>query len=191
MITWETFRLKAETVGAVVNDMEGRSDPRLKLVSPALRKNWIAGLKDMESMGMGSPGWGKAIDRVYEQVADMHDRGVATMAGTDTGAAMTFPGSALHQELKLLVEKCRFTPMDALLSATIVSAKFFKMEDQLGTIETGKIADMVLLSADPLEDIANTRKIDGVMLNGRWMDRTALDKVIADVEKNVAAGYRK
>jgi hypothetical protein len=48
---------------------------------------------------------------------------------------------------------------------------------------------MVLLSANPLEDIANTRKIDGIMLNGRWMDRAALDRVIADVEKNVAAGY--
>lgn len=187
LITWETFRLKPDVVGAVVNDIEGKSDARLKLVSPALRKNWTLALKDMQGQNIGSPGWNKAIDEVYAQVADLHDRGVAVMAGTDTGVAMTFPGAALHQELQLLVAKCRFTPMDALLSATIVPAKFFKMEDRLGTIEPGKIADLILLSADPLADIANTQKIDGVMLNGRWMDRTALARVRTEVEKNIAA----
>ncbi len=184
-ITWEAFRFPFETVSAVINDYDAKSDPRLKLVSPALRKNWLSGLEDMKPQNIGSPGWKKALDQVYEQVADMHDQGVGIMAGTDTGATMTYPGAALHQELKLFVTRCRFTPMDAILSATIMPAKFFKMEDRLGTIQAGKFADMVLLNADPLKDISNIDRIEGVMLRGKWLDRAALDKSLANVEKRI------
>lgn len=76
--------------------------------------------------------------------------------------------------------------MDALLSATIIPAKFFNMEEKLGTIEKGKIADLVLLSANPLQDISNIQKIDGVMLSGKWMDRKTLDKITTAVEKKIA-----
>jgi hypothetical protein len=185
LIAWETFRFSEDTVSAVVNDYAAKSDPRLKLVSASLRQNWISGLKDLKTQHPGTPGWNKAIDQVYEQVAEMHDHGVGVMAGTDTGATMVYPGSALHQELKLLVHNCRFTPMDALLSATLIPAKFFKMEDSLGTIEKGKLSDLVLLSEDPLQDIANIQKIDGVMVNGRWLDRAALDRIVSDVEKQI------
>lgn len=188
LIAWQTFRLSEETVAAVVNDF-GKSDPRLRQVSPSLRANWLSGLQDLKPEHPGTPGWNKAIDEAAEQVADMHDRGVGVMAGTDTGATMVYPGAALHQELKLLVSKCRFTPMDALLSATIIPAKFFHLEDQLGTIEPGKLADMLLLSEDPLQDIANTQMIVGVMLNGQWLDRTALDQIISRTEKAIQQSY--
>ena len=120
----------------------------------------------------------------------MHDHGVGIMAGTDTGVALVYPGSALHQELRLLVERCRFTPMDALLSATLIPARFFKMEDRLGTIEAGKLADMVMLAKDPLQDIANIQKIEGVMMNGKWLDRAALDRIASDVEKQIARSHQ-
>lgn len=186
LIAWETFRFTEATIGAVVGDVAAKSDPRLKFVSAALRRNWVAGLKEMHDQGPGTPGWNKAIDQVYDQVAEMHDHGVGILAGSDTGVAMVYPGSALHQELKLLVAKCRFTPMDALLTATIVPAKQFHMEDRLGTVQTGKFADLVLLSADPLADIGNIEKIAGVMLDGRWLDRAALDELAAGVERKIA-----
>lgn len=191
LITWETRRFPFETVSTVVNDYQAKSDPRLKLVSATLRKSWLFDLTEVKAMNIGSPGWQKALDSEFEQIAEMHEQGVGMMAGTDTGALMVYPGSALHQELKLLVNKCRFTPMDALLTATIIPAKFFKMEDKLGTIEKGKIADLILLSADPLQDISNVQKIDGVMLNGKWMNRTALDKITSDVEKKIANSQSK
>lgn len=189
LIAWETFRFDLKTIEAVVNDRAGKSDPRLLQVSPSLRRNWLSGIEERKSQNVGSPGWNKAIDQVYEQVAEMHDHGVGVMAGTDSGVTLVYPGAALHQELKLLVAKCRFTPMDALLSATIIPAKFFHMESDLGTIQAGKLADLVLLSADPLEDIGNVRKISGVMLAGKWLDRTALDKLRQQTENSISVEY--
>lgn len=190
LIAWETRRFSFETVNTLVNDYEAKSDPRLKLVSASLRKNWLYDLKDLKGMNIGSPGWNKALDSEFEQIAEMHDNGVGMMVGTDSGAPLVFPGFSVHQELELLVNKCRFTPMDAILAATIIPAKFFGIEDQLGTIEKGKLADMVLLSANPLEEIANTKKIDGVILKGKWLDRKELDKITIKVEKRVAQSYK-
>lgn len=191
LITWEFGRFPATVIETVINDYEGKTDPRLKLISPELRKNWLTGFEDIKKQGTGSPGWIKALEAHFEQIAEMHDNGVGIMTGTDLGATMVYPGASLHQEMKLLVTKCRFTPMDALLSATIIPAKYFKMEDRLGTIEKGKFADMVLLSANPLVDIGNIDKISGVMLSGKWLDRTALDKTIYDVEKRIALEKEK
>ena len=87
--------------------------------------------------------------------------------------------------------KARFTPMDALLAATSIPAKYFGLEDQLGTIARGKLADMVLLSDDPLLDIANIHNIDGVMLRGQWHDRSTLNRTVREVEQRVAAEYAR
>jgi imidazolonepropionase-like amidohydrolase len=73
-----------------------------------------------------------------------------------------------------------FTPAEALKTATYNPAKFMGMLDRLGTVEKGKLADLVLLDANPLEDIHNTQKIRAVVLNGRYLDRTALDKLLAE-----------
>lgn len=189
LIAWETYRSDAATISKVVNDTAGKSDPRLRQVSPSLRKNWSIGVDDMTSMKTGTPGWNKAIDDVYDQIADMHEHGVGIMAGTDTGVAMVYPGAGLQQELKLLVAKCRFTPMDALLAATIMPAKFFHMEEQVGTIEPRKIADLVLLAENPLEDIGNIQTIEGVMIKGQWLDRSRLNDVTRTTEAAIKTAY--
>jgi len=109
--------------------------------------------------------------------------GAPILAGSD---ASTEPDqenqpleSALHEELALLV-KSGLTPLDALRAATLNPAKFFGGTDSLGTVAQGKLADLVLLDADPLADITNTRKIRAVVANGRYYDRAALDGVLAD-----------
>jgi len=191
-IAWQTFLLPEATIQAVMHDVAGESAPRLKDVSPALRKNWISGAADVKKMVGGDdhlPGWQKAMDAAYAQVKEMHDHGVGVMAGTDTGATLVYPGAALHQELKLLVRKCGFTPMDALLAATIVPAKFFGLEDHFGTIQKGKITDLVLVSKNPMEDIENLRLIEGVMLRGRWLDRADLQKLTRNTEANIREQY--
>ena len=97
-----------------------------------------------------------------------------------------FPGFSLHEELQRLVA-AGFTPLEALQTATLNPAKFLGMEDRVGSIEKGKLADLVLLDANPLEDIRNTQKIAGVVLNGRYLSRTDLDKMLAGVEESAAA----
>jgi adenine deaminase len=97
------------------------------------------------------------------------------------------PGFSLHDELALLVE-AGLTPMEALQTATHNPARFFGKEKEMGTVQAGKRADLVLLDADPLLDIRHTTKIRAVVANGRLLDRSVLDKFLADAEK--AAGRK-
>ena len=113
----------------------------------------------------------------------MHRAGVQFLAGTDTPPGVyIFPGFSLHEELQRFVA-AGFTPLEALQTATLNPAKFLGMDDRLGTIEKGKFADLVLLDANPLEDIRNTQKIAGVVVNGRYFSRGDLDKMLMGVEE--------
>ena len=82
-----------------------------------------------------------------------------------------FPADALHDELVALVSEAGFTPRQALASATISPARFFNMQDSVGTVAAGKRADLVLLDANPLDDIGNVRRVHAVMRSGEWMWR--------------------
>jgi imidazolonepropionase-like amidohydrolase len=97
-----------------------------------------------------------------------------------------FPGFSLHDELTLLVQ-AGLSPMEALQAATLNPARFLGKEKDLGTVEKGKIADLVVLDANPLEEIGNSRKIDAVVLNGKLLPKPELQKMLADLE---AAGKR-
>ena len=113
----------------------------------------------------------------------MFRAGVPFLAGTDTAAGVhVFPGFSLHQELALFV-KAGLTPLEALQTATLNPAKFLGRLADLGTVERGKLADLVLLDADPLEDIANADKIRAVVLAGRYLDRAALDGLLKGAER--------
>jgi tetratricopeptide (TPR) repeat protein len=91
------------------------------------------------------------------------------------------PGFSLHDELGLLV-KAGLTPMQALQAATLNPARFLGIEKDSGTVEAGKIADLVLLDANPLDDIANTKKINTVIYGGKLLARSELDQMLSQVE---------
>ena len=131
--------------------------------------------------GSGSNNAKKVLEKQFAIVGAMQKAGVPILAGTDTGNPFCFPGFSLHEELALLVI-AGLTPLDALRSATLNPAKFFGLDQTLGTIEQGKIADLVLLDANPLMDIRNTQLINAVVSNGRFFDRKALDKMLAEAE---------
>jgi imidazolonepropionase-like amidohydrolase len=122
------------------------------------------------------------VEKELEVVRAMQSAGIPFLAGTDTPPGVyVFPGFSLHEELQRFVA-AGFTPMEALQTATLNPAKFLGMEDKLGTVETGKLADLVLLEANPLEDIRNTQKIAAVIVNGEYLSRADLDKMLAGVD---------
>jgi imidazolonepropionase-like amidohydrolase len=127
---------------------------------------------------------GAAFQRKFNPVINaLNQAGVGILAGTD----FTFksngmrPGFDLHEELVLLVE-AGMTPMQALQTATLNPAKFLKMSKTHGTIEKGKVADFLLLEANPIEDINNTKRIDAVVLDGRYFSKEAREKMMKEAE---------
>ena len=172
----------------VLSENALKQDPRLKYVSAAKREEWEKSLIELlkkrssDEIRYGDLSW----KRYLELVGAMHRAGVGIMAGTDTGSAVSYiyPGFSLHDELALLVE-AGFTPMEALQAATREPAKFLKKLDSMGTVEKGKIADLVLLDANPLEDIHNTEKIAGVVLDGKFLGQEALQKMLANAKTDV------
>jgi imidazolonepropionase-like amidohydrolase len=111
-------------------------------------------------------------------VKAMQQSGVQILAGSDGPDPFVIPGFSLHDELELLV-KSGLTPTEALQAATINPATFFEKLDIYGVVEKGYAADLVLLDANPLEDITNTKKISGVVRAGKYYPREELDKIIA------------
>lgn len=151
-----------------------RNDPRLKYMP--------AGIKQLFTWELGFfKGWQPVYDRMLVITRAMHRAGVTILAGTDTPNTYCFPGFSLHDELELFV-KAGLTPLEALQTATINPARYLNLSQSLGTVEKGKLADLVLLDANPLETIGNTRKIAGVVANGRYLPREELQKILADAE---------
>jgi imidazolonepropionase-like amidohydrolase len=123
------------------------------------------------------------FSRNLQMVGALHRAGVPFMAGTDTAPGVyIMPGFSLHDELANFVE-AGFIPMESLQTATSNPAKFLGRESSFGSVAPGKVADLVLLTANPLENIHNTQKISAVIANGRFFDRAALDAMLRQVEQ--------
>ncbi len=118
----------------------------------------------------------------FKAVRDMQAASIGLLAGTDVSTPYAVPGFSLHEELALLVQ-AGLTPLEALRTATLNPASYLAGADSLGTVESGRLADLVLLAANPLDDIKNSRRINGVVLNGRYFDRAALDALLANAER--------
>jgi imidazolonepropionase-like amidohydrolase len=145
-----------------------------KLPAGPLRSAWQADAAARREQGPGDLRSGEWSLRL---VAMMHGRGVAIGAGTDTPISLAIPGYSLHTELELLV-RAGLSPLEALEAATLVPARFLSLDDEMGGIAVGQRADLVLLDANPLEDIRNTRRIAGVVTRGRWLGGDALDSML-------------
>lgn len=111
-----------------------------------------------------------------ELVGRMYEAGITFGAGTDIPIPPSVPGHSLHLELEALVA-AGLTPLDAIGAATLTPAKFFAMEQQMGSLDVGKRADMLLLSANPLEDIRHTQQIDSVVIQGHVLNQTSIEQL--------------
>jgi imidazolonepropionase-like amidohydrolase len=180
--TWECPTLRLYR-GLTSDPKTSQNDPRLKYLPPDLRTRWF-GNADAASKEQTAEDieLGKAVfKRTLEIVGMMRRAGIEFLAGTDVPVPYGFPGFTLHDELAVLVQ-AGFTPMEALQAATRNPARFLDKDKDLGTIEKGKIADLVLMDANPLQDISNTQKIEAVVFAGRLIPRSELAESLAKVE---------
>ena len=166
-------------VRSVKTTDELAQDDRLKYLPKRFRDQWY---NQMQQRNRSiSPEKGKLLlEQRISIVGLMQRAGINILAGTDFMNPYVYPGFSLHDELELLVQG-GLSPLQALQAATINGAKFFNREMEFGTVEKGKLADLVILDANPLEQITNTRKIYAVITNGRLLSRTDLDKLLSDV----------
>jgi imidazolonepropionase-like amidohydrolase len=123
-----------------------------------------------------------------EMVRRLNEAGVPLMAGTDVSVPGVIPGFSLHDELAIW-QDAGIRAADVLRSATVVPAQFMGLGDRLGSLAEGKTASMVLLRANPLEDIGNARNIEAVFLRGRYFDRAALDRMLKEVRECVESAH--
>jgi imidazolonepropionase-like amidohydrolase len=114
----------------------------------------------------------------------LHAGGAGLLLGSDAPQVYNVPGFSTHRELETLVAS-GLTPYEALETGTRNVAVFFGTLKETGTVEQGKRADLVLLDADPLQDVRNTTKRSGVMLRGRWLPRAEIDAKLAAIARAV------
>jgi imidazolonepropionase-like amidohydrolase len=138
---------------------------------PASLRHFVEQIFPMpDSIPAGADSVGHAMfDKRLTQATTMHRAGVHILTGTDAPLRNSPPGFGLHEELALLV-RGGMSPFDAISAATIEPARYFGMLDSMGTIASGKVADLVLLAGNPLRDIGQTRRIVAVVANGRLID---------------------
>ena len=181
--TWQCPTLTVLRSTAFLNDPNFINDPRLKYMPAETRKQWDPSgdfrfkdrtAEDFELARL-------VFKKQLEIVGAMRRAGVEFLAGTDALNPYCFPGFSLHDELALLVN-AGLSPMEALQAATLNPARYLGKERDLGTLQIGKLADLVLLEANPLEDITNTQRINAVVSNGKLIPKSELQRMLAAIE---------
>jgi imidazolonepropionase-like amidohydrolase len=192
--TFLTPTLVTQRALTFVDDLIREPDSRMQYIS-AEDLNWWKPENGMLTK-YRTPDYIAMREREYtkllEEIPRAQSLGVGILAGTDITIPFTYPGFSLHDELGLLT-KAGLTPMQALETATINPARILGLSKLWGQIDEGFSANFILLDADPLADIANTKKIQGVVVNGTWLDRSQLDEILREAKPPAAvekAGYR-
>lgn len=179
--TWYVPTHLTRWVDAYADTDAVRDDPLLRYLHPLLRWQWLEDI-DGTVANDPSPAARETYREFYRKGLELtgaaHRAGVKILAGSDYIIA----GADVHRELEQLV-MAGLTPAEALATAIINPPAYFGLEQDYGEVAAGKVADLILLDADPLEDIRNTQRIEAVVFNGHLYDRQALDEIASHVEK--------
>ena len=173
---------------AFADDSAYRNDPRMKYIPGRQRMAWLADANGMVASDPSDAGRRSFMDFYRTGLAltnEAYRAGVPLILGTDAGDTFVFPGASVHDELGELV-KAGLSPAEALRAATLTPAQYVGRTADFGAVVAGRFADLVMLDANPLADVANTQRIRMVIRGGRPFDRVALDSMLAQVERLVA-----
>lgn len=172
--SWWTPTLTTLQMAARADELAFRQDPRLATVPWLLQKIWQSDADAMLARESDDNVYHNALlQRAQQHLRHAKQSGVKILAGTDAPDSFVYAGSSLHDELALYVQ-AGLTPLQALQSATIDAARFSGMAAEHGSITVGKHANLVVLSTNPLDDIAALRQPAGLVLAGHWYDKQAL-----------------
>ncbi len=187
--TWYVPTHVTRRMDAMAGDSAFRNDPRRQYIWPEVLQSWDADADNMLAMAP-SPDERDIVAGFYQQgltlTGQAHQAGVRVLMGTDSGDSFSYFGASAHDELKELV-KAGLTPAQALRAATRDGAEFLNIQDDYGSVSEGKVADLILLRANPLTDINNIGTIDAVFMGQQYYDRAALDALLQDVVDAIAA----
>jgi imidazolonepropionase-like amidohydrolase/pimeloyl-ACP methyl ester carboxylesterase len=185
MVNWhESLSLPAEVVAEVAAGRGDPGDPRIRYISEHLRADWLE--QAAERAEPSQLDLEAIVESTGRNLREMRAAGVKVLPGTDAAVVLIVPGHSLHDELRHLVEALWMTPHEAIVAATSEATAVLGLSNDVGTIEPGKRADLVLLGANPLDDISNTRAIVDVVHDGRHYDREGLNAILDGVAKSVA-----
>jgi len=181
--TWIDPTLTVAKRVATSGETDYERDPRRKYISPRMWASWQAGTRPSQKSAVQ-----QLVLKHDELIRLAREANVGLLGGTDAGASnpYVFPGFGVHEELAALVE-AGLTPMEALQTATRNAATFMGMAETLGTIQPGKVADLLVLNRNPLDDIRNTESIKAVVLRGRVLPRQELQQLLAGVATDATA----
>jgi hypothetical protein len=179
LIVGEALLTPYDKTAAIFEDKQGKIEPRRKYLSGYLIEDWREQLAEKKDNKFDLTAM---LAERLRDMREMREAGVTMLPGTDVGVLLIFPGFSLHDELRLSVEQIGMSPMEAIISATRLPAEFFGMLDSLGTLEKGKTADLILLEANPLENITHTRRINAVVVGGRLIPKKELRAILASGE---------
>ncbi|MCC6929842.1 MAG: amidohydrolase family protein [Gemmatimonadaceae bacterium] len=189
--TWMVPTMTVLRSIAYLDDSTLAADPRMAYVPRFFTAGWNP-KNDFRFRMMTAQDWAVRKEVFAEQqkiVTLLHKAGVQFLAGTDLSNPYIFPGFSLHEELRNLVA-AGFTPREALQAATLNPARYLNATDSLGTVQAGKLADLVVLDANPLENIANTERIHAVVLNGLLVDSAQRTKLLDDAKARTPVSPR-
>ena len=184
-VLWETFFGGRSGADVLAARPETRYWVRQSIPGVASGVNQWAQQTDRMGGALASPDAGRPVIELRRRlVKALHDAGVPVLLGTDSPQVFSVPGFSIHREMQVMVDS-GLTPFQVLYGGTKAVADFLGAED-FGRVAEGQRADLVLLNANPLDDIGHFADSAGVMVNGRWLSRGEIDVRLAEIEVPMA-----
>lgn len=175
-------------VGFTINRLaedDHQQDSMLTFIGPGIQSTYAGRVRGAKRSSPAIKSMREDMEKLFQSmVKPMQEEGVLVLAGSDCGPfnSYVYPGSSLHEELKLMVNNSGLSTAEALRAATLNGAVFFEKEAHYGSVEEGKVAELVLLEGNPLDNIENTQKVRMVIVNGKVYDENQLGKMLQAVK---------